>query len=87
MLLCLRILKNLSLTGKALLTEKQSWDLAADVDKTDFAMKYAVLDTDWITPRYIEEGLRWLAATTSAIAEPEGVVSITTSAAEENADA
>jgi len=67
--------------------EAESWDLAADVDKTDFAMKYAVLDTDWITPRYIEEGLRWLAATTSAIAEPEGVVSITTSAAEENADA
>ena len=29
-------------------------------EKTDFALEYAISDTDWITPRYIEEGLRWL---------------------------
>ncbi len=41
--------------------EEQAWKAAKDVDKTDFALKYAIEDTDWTTPRYIEEGLRWLA--------------------------
>jgi predicted ATP-dependent endonuclease of OLD family len=43
--------------------EQQSWDKAKGVGKTDFALNYAILDTDWIVPRYIEEGLRWLAQT------------------------
>jgi len=30
--------------------------------KTEFALKYAVDKTDWKVPRYIAEGLRWLAA-------------------------
>jgi len=46
--------------------EAQSWASAADIDKTDFALKHAILDTDWITPRYIEEGLRWLAGNASS---------------------
>ena len=41
--------------------EEQAWKAAKDVDKTDFALKYAIEDTDWTTPRYIEQGLRWLA--------------------------
>ena len=44
--------------------EAETWDKAMEVNKTEFAMKYAILDTDWITPRYIEEGLQWLAVTT-----------------------
>jgi hypothetical protein len=41
--------------------EEQAWDLASRFAKTDFALKNAILDTDWTTPRYIEEGLLWLA--------------------------
>lgn len=41
--------------------EDQAWNAAKGIDKTDFALKYAIKQTDWTTPRYIEEGLRWLA--------------------------
>ena len=50
--------------------EVRSWDLAAEIDKTDFAMEHAILDTDWTTPRYIEEGLRWLASNAPFTADP-----------------
>jgi predicted ATP-dependent endonuclease of OLD family len=45
--------------------EEQAWNAAKNVNKTDFALKYAIEDTDWTTPRYIEEGLRWLAQSPS----------------------
>jgi predicted ATP-dependent endonuclease of OLD family len=41
--------------------ENQAWNAAEKVDKTDFALEYAIEKTDWIVPRYIEEGLKWLA--------------------------
>ncbi len=41
--------------------EDQAWEEAENVDKTDFALKYAIENTDWVVPRYIEEGLKWLA--------------------------
>ena len=41
--------------------ESQAWDKAEEVDKTDFALKYAIEETDWVVPRYIEQGLKWLA--------------------------
>ena len=41
--------------------EDQAWAEATGIDKTDFALKHAIEETDWTTPRYIEEGLRWLA--------------------------
>ncbi len=52
--------------------ETQAWDLADKVDKTDFAMKFAIIDTEWITPLYIEEGLRWLAETPNVSEEAVG---------------
>ena len=67
--------------------EKQSWDSAAEIDKTDFAMECAILDTDWTTPRYIEEGLRWLAGNDSFTADPGAEVAITTVRDGENVDA
>jgi len=51
--------------------EQQAWQAAKAVDKTDFALKYAIEETDWTTPRYIEEGLRWLAKPPMAMAAPE----------------
>jgi len=41
--------------------EQQAWDRSRDVNKTSFALKYAINDTNWIVPRYIEEGIKWLA--------------------------
>lgn len=40
--------------------ETQAWDLAQDVKKSEFALKFAINETDWAIPRYIGEGLRWL---------------------------
>jgi len=50
--------------------EEQAWQAAKAIDKTDFALKYAIEETDWTTPRYIEEGLRWLAEPSMAMAAP-----------------
>lgn len=49
--------------------ELEAWDNAAGVDKADFAMKFAIVNTEWVTPRYIDEGLRWLAAVPPAAIE------------------
>jgi len=40
--------------------EQQAWDAAKSVGKTDFALKYAIEDTDWTVPRYVADGLKWL---------------------------
>lgn len=40
--------------------ETQAWDLAQDVKKSEFALKFAINDTEWAIPRYIDQGLRWL---------------------------
>ncbi|WP_081954095.1 ATP-dependent nuclease [Paenibacillus sp. FSL R5-0345] len=40
---------------------KAAWDEAKKVDKTNFALDYAINKTDWDVPRYIKEGLFWLA--------------------------
>ncbi|MBK7893698.1 MAG: hypothetical protein WAS33_00175 [Candidatus Promineifilaceae bacterium] len=67
--------------------EDQSWKLAAKINKTDFAMNYAILDTDWVTPRYIKEGLKWLVGNTSSIAETKSNSPIIRVELEESVDA
>ncbi|MFT3849809.1 MAG: ATP-dependent endonuclease [Propionivibrio sp.] len=52
---------------------KAAQDKAAKQKKSKFALTYAIEKTDWITPRYIEEGMRWLAASDIAVADP-GVI-------------
>ncbi len=42
--------------------EAEAWDKADKVDKTTFALTNAIVDTRWVIPKYIEEGLHWLAA-------------------------
>jgi len=39
----------------------QAYDLAAEQKKSSFALKLAIEQTEWKVPRYIAEGLRWLA--------------------------
>jgi predicted ATP-dependent endonuclease of OLD family len=38
-----------------------AYECAADQKKSTFALSYAIEVTDWAVPRYISEGLRWLA--------------------------
>lgn len=47
--------------GTAEECEEQAWALADTVKKSEFALKYAITVTDWVPPRYIGEGLSWLA--------------------------
>jgi predicted ATP-dependent endonuclease of OLD family len=49
---------------------KAAQDKAAKQKKSKFALTYAIKKTDWVTPRYIEEGVRWLAASNAAVADP-----------------
>jgi len=42
-----------------------AWYKASKVDKTNFALKYALIDTEWSVPLYIRDGLTWLAKKTS----------------------
>lgn len=42
--------------------ELKAWEIAQEQDKTDFAIKYSVENTNWEIPLYIREGLEWLAS-------------------------
>ncbi|MHC4270330.1 MAG: ATP-dependent nuclease [Planctomycetota bacterium] len=67
--------------------EIQAWDLATKTEKTNFAMQYAILDTSWTTPRYIEEGLVWLAGNALSTVDPSENVASTTEGVNKNTDA
>ena len=41
--------------------EDEAWTKAKSVKKSNFALKYAIEETGWVVPRYIAEGLQWLA--------------------------
>ncbi len=43
-----------------------AYALAASQKKTAFALKYAIEYTEWVVPRYISEGLKWLAKNESS---------------------
>lgn len=49
---------------------KAAQDKAEKQKKSKFALKYAIKETNWVTPRYIEDGLRWLAESNTAVADP-----------------
>ena len=49
--------------------ESQAWGEAAKVKKSEFALTYAIRETDWIIPRYIDLGLNWLAKLETSEAE------------------
>lgn len=39
----------------------EAWEMAKDMGKADTALQFAIREKDWIAPRYIREGLAWLA--------------------------
>lgn len=49
---------------------KAAQEKAAKQKKSKFALTYAIKKTGWVTPRYIKEGVRWLAASNAAVADP-----------------
>ncbi|MBY3064477.1 AAA family ATPase [Rhizobium laguerreae] len=53
-----------------------AYALAGDQKKSTFALEHAIEHTDWIVPRYISEGLRWLAQGNPAPVQPAPVVAV-----------
>jgi len=49
---------------------KAAEDKAVKQKKSKFALTYAIKKTGWVTPRYIAEGMRWLATSNAAVADP-----------------
>ncbi|WP_394693553.1 ATP-dependent endonuclease [Hyphobacterium sp.] len=47
-------------TGRKAL-EEEARTKASGFKKSDFALKYAIEETDWNVPRYLNEGVQWLA--------------------------
>jgi putative ATP-dependent endonuclease of OLD family len=45
-------------------TEKSAAAIASTYKKSDFALKFSISETEWLTPRYIRKGLEWLLAYT-----------------------
>lgn len=43
-------------------TEDATWQVAMDQKKSSFALEHAIYKPEWTVPRYILEGLEWLAA-------------------------
>lgn len=62
---------------------KAAQDKAAKQKKSKFALTYAIQKTNWVTPRYIEEGVRWLAENNAA--EADSVVALVAEAQAVNA--
>ncbi len=55
------ILANYALFELTEPNEDDAWRRSQGEKKTTFALKYSIEKTNWIVPRYIAEGLRWLA--------------------------
>jgi hypothetical protein len=55
------ILANCAMFGLAAPSDDEAWEKAKEEGKSDFALTYAIKKTGWSVPRYIAEGLQWLA--------------------------
>lgn len=53
-----------------------AYDHASEQKKSAFALQHAIENTDWNVPRYISEGLRWLAQGNPAPVEPPAEVAV-----------
>tara|TARA_R110002096_G_C14614216_1_gene723677 strand:- start:707 stop:1147 length:441 start_codon:yes stop_codon:yes gene_type:complete len=39
----------------------EAWEIAKGLAKADTALRFAICEKEWVPPRYIQEGLEWLA--------------------------
>ena len=53
--------------------------MAAGFKKSDFALRYAIMDTEWVAPRYLVDGVRWLAVEETAT--PDSALALAVAAA------
>jgi hypothetical protein len=53
-----------------------AYEHAAEQKKSTFALEHAIEHTDWNVPRYIAEGLRWLAQGNPAPVMPPPAVAV-----------
>jgi putative ATP-dependent endonuclease of OLD family len=51
---------------------QSAWDKLDNIKKSQFALKYAIDETNWDAPGYILDGLRWLAA--GGIPDPDAAL-------------
>jgi hypothetical protein len=58
---------------------------AGKCKKSEFALTYAIADKDWVAPRYLVDGVRWLAA--DEVPAPDPALTMAMAAAEPDADA
>ena len=65
--------------------EEIAWALGKKIKKSEFALKHAINETDWVSPGYIFDGLRWLAAVDVPV-EEVGVARVPDAAAPGGAD-
>jgi putative ATP-dependent endonuclease of OLD family len=56
--------------------EDRVWENAPEDKKSDFALMYAIQVTNWNVPRYIEQGLRWLADDSPRVATAAATASL-----------
>ncbi len=61
-------------------------ELAGSQKKTAFALEHAIENTDWNVPRYIAEGLRWLAQGNPAPIDPPAAAAVEIVAEEAGVD-
>ncbi|WCM90508.1 ATP-dependent nuclease [Acidovorax sp. NCPPB 3576] len=54
--------------------ETQAWEAAGKVKKSDFALEHALAEDTWKIPRYISEGLIWLAKDEAPLPSGTGAV-------------
>lgn len=50
--------------------ERQALEMVGKIKKSEFALKYAIAETEWSAPGYILDGLAWLAAGESTVVDP-----------------
>ena len=58
-------------------TERNAFEVAkknSTKSKADFAIEYAIEKKEWTVPKYIQDGLRWLATPIEAVEETDGDV-------------
>lgn len=55
---------------------RAAYDMAAEQKKSSFALEHAIEQTEWHVPRYISEGLRWLAEGVSATDAEVNMISV-----------
>lgn len=46
---------------------QNAWVKISKIKKSEFALRYAIAETEWIAPRYILDGLRWLTRDVSPV--------------------